>query len=309
MLAICDLKAPQALGYALVKSRLVAAAIEPFAAQVYFAPECHGAYGALGFAGSPGVRANVAQPDGPAYFCSRGSALGQVPGEVVAAAFGVFQPHTVIAGVSHGWTLTDAATICSARTRGAVAQLTRILGAEPAGLERVRALLERAGDKLTAAGKPMFAGLLSQGLPGDHIGDAWRLADRLREYRGDAHTAAWTSAGFDGAEIGVLTERWWGLPARTYVRSRGWNDVELAAAEEGLTKRGLLSGGTLTAEGKAARDEIESATDRQCAPIVEALGENLEELIALLSKWDEAIRAAGGFPQTGQHNRAPAHGV
>jgi hypothetical protein len=28
----------------------------------------------------------------------------------------------------------------------------------------------------------------------------------LREYRGDAHTAAWTSSGFDATEIGLMTE-------------------------------------------------------------------------------------------------------
>ena len=35
-------------------------------------------------------------PDGIAYFTSRGSALGQVPGEVVAATFGVFNPDVVV---------------------------------------------------------------------------------------------------------------------------------------------------------------------------------------------------------------------
>ena len=36
--------------------------------------------------------ADVAMPDGPAYFTSRGSLLGQVEPHVVAAAFGVFKP-------------------------------------------------------------------------------------------------------------------------------------------------------------------------------------------------------------------------
>src|SRR6185312_6425554 len=93
-------------------TRRLAAALEPVAAQVYFAPECHRAYEKLGFAASPGALDNGVQlPDGPAYFTSRGSVMGQVPGELVAAAFAVFNPETVVRGVSRGWGLTDAATI------------------------------------------------------------------------------------------------------------------------------------------------------------------------------------------------------
>ena len=48
------------------RARALAAAIEPFAGQVYFSPECHDAYATLGFAGSPGRFGDVAAPDGPA---------------------------------------------------------------------------------------------------------------------------------------------------------------------------------------------------------------------------------------------------
>src|SRR4051812_27460030 len=110
-----------------VPARALAAALEPFAAQVYFSPECHAGYAALGFGPSPAKTGDVALPDGAAYFCSRGSVLGQVRGEVVAAAFGVFNPAVVAPAVQFGWTLTDAPTIEQARTDGAVGQLRRIL--------------------------------------------------------------------------------------------------------------------------------------------------------------------------------------
>ena len=64
-------------------------------------------------------------------FCSRGSVMGQVPGEVIASAFAVFNPAAVIPAVAFGWTLTDAPTICAARDNGAIAQLVRILGERP----------------------------------------------------------------------------------------------------------------------------------------------------------------------------------
>jgi len=286
------------------RARALAAALEPVAGQVYFAPECHSGYEVLGFGGSPGDFAGVAGPDGAAYFCSRGSVMGQVPGEVVAAAFGVFNPAVVIPLVRHGWRLTDAATIGAARDTGAVGQLRRILGERPAGLERANELLDRAVAPLRPEGKPLYSGLLSLGLPGEPLADAWRKADLLREYRGDAHVAAWTTAGFDAPEIGLLTEPYWGLPLRTYVRSRSWSDSDLDAAEGRLMERGLLAGGTLTDDGRRAREELECATDAQCRPVVEALGEDMQELLEILRPWGVAIRDAKGYPAAGPHDIA-----
>jgi hypothetical protein len=113
-----------------------------------------------------------------------------------------------------------------------------------------------AGDPLRPEGRPLYAGLLGLAPP-ILLGMVWRLADRLREYRGDAYTASWTAAGFDGAEIGLLTELSWGLPARSYIRTRAWSDTDLDAAEARLRDRGLLNGGALTEQGRAAREEIE----------------------------------------------------
>src|SRR5512132_2666589 len=124
------------------RSRSLAAAIEPVVGQVFFAPEAHKAYEALGFAPSPGSFGNgVAAPDGPAYFTSRGSLLGQVEPEVVASAFGVFKPAVVVVGVRFGWTRTDAATIFATRRSGAVAQLERVCGPPGPGVARAAALL------------------------------------------------------------------------------------------------------------------------------------------------------------------------
>src|SRR5580704_104651 len=254
-------------------------ALEPVAGQVYFSPECHAAYADLGFADSPGSLAGGVQlPDGPAYFTSRGSVMGQVPGEVVAAAFAVFNPEAVVPSVAFGWSKVDAPTICDARTRGAVAQLVRILGTEPDDLGRATELLGSATEPLRPEGKPLFAGLRSLGLPGDPMGDMWRLADMLREYRGDAHTAVWTSAGLDATEVGLLTELYWGLPMRTYVRTRAWSAEQLDAGERRLSDRGLVAGGALTEAGRELRESIEGATDAQCAVIIEALADGTGEL-------------------------------
>jgi hypothetical protein len=287
-------------------ARRLAMALEPVAGQVYFSPECHAGYAALGFAPSPGAsQAGVQWPDGAAYFTSRGSVMGQVPGEVVAAAFGVFNPEAVVPAVTYGWTKVDATTICAARTAGAVGQLTRILGPQPDGLDRASALLGQAVEPLRPEGKPLYAGLRSLGLPGDPMGDLWRRADMLREYRGDAHIAAWTSAGLDATEIGLLTEPYWGLPLRTYIRTRAWSEEQMDAAEARLVERGLLADGALTDQGRALRESIEVATDDQCAVMVDALGAAFDELLDILGPWGLAIRDAAGYPQQGPHDLAP----
>ncbi|MGH9060226.1 MAG: SCO6745 family protein [Acidimicrobiales bacterium] len=290
------------------RARALAGAIEPVAGQVYFSPECHEAYARLGFSPSSRAAPGVAMPDGPAYFCSRGSVLGQVPGEVVASAFAVFNPAVVIPAVNHGRGIADAATLASARTEGALGQLRRVLGAEPPGAERAAELLQRASADLRVEGRPLYAGMLAQTVPADPLGAAWRLADRIREFRGDVHIASWTTAGFDAVEIGLLTELYWNLRARTYIRTRAWTDGDMDAAEERLVRRGLLADARLTDAGRAEREAVERATDGSCQPIIEALGDNLDELLAILRPWGQAIRGAAGYPASGPHDLADLSG-
>lgn len=278
-------------------ARALARAIEPIVGQVFFARECHERYAALGFGPSPGgSRDGLAFPDGPAYFTSRGSALGQAPGELVAAAFGVFNPEVVVPAVTFGWTLTDAATIADERLQGAVEQLTRLLGERPEGVERAVALLARATEPLEPWGRALFAGTLSQALPGTSLGDLFRLGDRLREFRGDSHIAAWVAAGFDAVEIGLLTEPYWGIPSRTYVRTRAWSDARLDAAEDRLRSAGLFGPDGITSAGRAAREDLELATDAQMQPALAALGNDLGELIDLLTPMAQAVMAGAGYP-------------
>lgn len=287
------------------RSRALSIALEPVVGSVYFAPEAHAAYAELGFGPSPGAITDrgwasehwggVAMPDGVAYFASRGGILGQVRGTVVAAAFGVFNPDIVAPAVDAAWQIASADAAVAARTRGAVAQLVRILGDSPAGLTRVIELLERAVAPLTVAGRPMFAGLRALATPTNAVGKMWRLGDELREFRGDAHIAASAAAGFDGCQLQVLTERCAGMPPRSYASGRGWDADQLAAAESALRTRGLLDGDVATDAGHAAREGLEAETDRLCAPMVEVLGDDVVELVGQLQAWGAAIRAAHGY--------------
>jgi len=279
------------------RARTLAATLEPVIGQVFFSPECHAAYEKLGFAPSPGTFGNgVAAPDGPAYFTSRGSLLGQVEPEVVASAFGVFKPAIVVPGVRFGWTRTDAPTIFAARRAGAVAQLERVCGAATDDVARAAELLERAVEPLAEPGRPLFSGLRAQW---DDPADAWtrlfHLGDMLREYRGDAHVCAWTAAGVDAIEIGLLTELYMGIPPRTYIRTRGWSDAELDGAHARLAERGWVDEAGLTDAGRIEREEMERATDRAMRRAIGALDDDVDEVLAKLRPWGEQMRAAGGY--------------
>lgn len=285
-------------------SRALSGALEPVIGQVYFSPECHARYAALGFDLSARVMNGVALPDGPAYFTSRGSLLGQVSGQLVASAFGVFNPDAVIAAVRFGWTKTDAATIREARHEGAVAQLRRLLGPEPDGTRMVATALARAVEACRPEGRPLFAGTMSVPAPSDALGRVFAYGDALREFRGDSHIAAWISAGFDAVEIGLLTERYWGLPFKSYVRTRAWTDEQLDQGLERLRVAGLVDETSMTETGRDARERIEQATDDQTAPFMRALGDDAATVTGVLASWAAVVRSGHGYPSNGPQELA-----
>lgn len=290
-------------------ARRLGSALEPVIGQVYFAQECHDAYQALGFQPSGAEVKGVAMPDGPAYFTSRGSLLGQVPGEVVAATFGVFSPAAVVASVSFGWSITDAMTICNARDEGALAHLTRHLTDAPEGLAKANDLLARAVSAVHIEGRALTAGLVALAEPDHPLGPVFRRGDILREYRGDSHTAAWINAGLTAIEIGLLTELYWGMQTRTYSRSRAWTDAEFDVAEDGLQTRGLIAPDStgafgFTDAGRELREQIEVDTDRQMEPVMAALGNDADTLIDILTPWGRQVRSGLGYPSSGPHDIA-----
>jgi hypothetical protein len=264
--------------------------VELVSANVYFAPEAHQRYAALGLDYAPG------------YFGSRGACLGHPSGDVVAAAFGVFKPAVIRVAVDEAWSKTTPESLLAAREEGAVASLTRIYGPTYAGIgvdgvRRATELLYRCADAATGEGRALFSGLRSLGRPGTLIGDLWRAADLVREHRGDSHIMAWASHGLDAIEATLTTELWWRLPIKSYVKTRGWSDVEIDTAAERLRADGIVHGDSFTPEGEHLRSEIEWATDRQERGIVEALGDDATELFRLLTPLGDAVVAAKGYPR------------
>ncbi len=283
------------MGTAVPLARRLAGALEPIAGQAQFSPECHRNYEALGFPPSPGMVGRTAVPDRCGFFTGRGSVLGDVPAEVVAAAFAVFNPDEIVPVVRRGQALANAAKVWAARLDGAAAQLRRILRPAPARIEWVTERLLAAADDLPLAGRAFFAAQRGAAIPDDPFGRLWRSADRLREFRGDSHIQIWSAAGFDPLEIGLLSDLFWGLAPRAHTAGRGWSDDQLASGEERLRARGLLDAAGLTAHGRAVRGEIEDRTDAAVAPALAVLGDDVDELLATIEPWGAAIRDAGGY--------------
>jgi hypothetical protein len=255
---------------------------EPIAAQVYFAPEAIGAYAELGL------------DYGPGYFCSRGACLGQAPGAVIAAAFGVFNPEVVVPAVDLGWSKTDAESILGARERGAIQALRRMIG--DADTSPAVDILRPAMESLPVAGRALYSGLRSLPFPDEPLGALWRATDYVRERRGDGHIAAWVSAGCDAVEIGLLTELYWEMQLGTYIRTRGWTAEQIQAGIGRLESKGWVKDGAFTDSGREARRAIEETTDRHDEDAVRALGSRIEELFAILEPWTRAILDAKGYP-------------
>ncbi|HUW01355.1 MAG TPA: hypothetical protein VMW08_03270 [Acidimicrobiales bacterium] len=269
--------------------------LEPVIGGVFFSPECHAQYESLGFQPSPLTSDGVALPDGVAYFGSRGASMGRVAGEVVAAAFAVFNPAAVVPAIDMAWAISTPEDLVEARVSGAVAQLRRILGDPPEVREVADALID-AVNGAPPAGRPLYAGTLSMPYTGE---DDWRdlfvAGDRIREYRGDSHTAAWTAAGFDAVEIGLLTELFWGLPMRSYLRTRAWNDTDMDDAVARLRARSLIDDGAFTDAGRMAREAVEATTDEQMLRVTDRLGDDFDRVNEVLRAWSRQIIDAGGY--------------
>jgi hypothetical protein len=296
----------------LVTARELSRVLEPFVGCVYFAPETHQGYVRLGFGGPSREAAGVQMPDGIAYFTSRGSLLGQVHGNLVASAFAVFNPAAVVPSVAAGWALTNAATIRQARQDGTLTYLHRALGpdlaAAPHEATTVANTLRAAVDACHLEGRPLFAGVMggADSMPTDDMEAAWFLGDALRECRGDSHTAAWIAEGFDAVDIGLLSELYWGLPHKSYVRTRAWSEEQLDAGIERLTSLGLVANGGLTEQGRTVRESIEIRTDTQMLPAARALGDNAADVITTLGRWSATVRATFGYPASGPQDLVAA---
>ena len=231
------------------------------------------------------------------YVWGRAAALGEPAASVVVSAFGVFEPTFLSALYNQGRSIAARADVLAAREVGVAEGLALVLGegARDDAATLADALQEPL-DTLDGCARPLFSGLRELPTPTDNYARLWRAAELIREHRGDGHLAACVAAGLDAVEMNVLTELWVGYDVGGYSSSRGFGPDALARAVSSLEERGWVAGGTLTAEGVAARDAIEDRTDRSQDALIAALAPQLDSLIARAAAVSDALVAARSFP-------------
>jgi hypothetical protein len=259
--------------------------LEPVHIAVYFAREAPEVYAAAGLKGS--MRS---------YFASRSAAMGRVPAEVVIATFYNFCPRAVRKAIPAVWDVTSPERILAARLEVADAALRRILGETVVGsteMATAAALAREAAEALgDGLGRPLYAAHAALPWPEAAHLQLWHAQTLLREHRGDGHVAALVLADLDGAEaLASYVPLGKGLPEAVLQATRGWEPDEWEAARERLRARGLLAAdGTLTAAGRAQREQIETLTDRAAAAPWAQLGaERTTRLRDLVRPWSRAI--------------------
>ena len=263
-------------------------AIEPIATICYWSEPAYDAYAALGLDFLQG------------YVWSRGCVLGEPDGGVVAAAFGVFEPGLIVQLYDAARAAAGLADIRAAREAGAVTALRTVLGGTvldaPERVAEVTAALRRGVEAADTAGRPLFAGLAGLPWPADELGQLWHACAMLRELRGDSHLAACVAAGLTGLEANILTELRVGWPLHSYTATRGWPPEAMNLATASLNERGLIADDTLTGAGASLRADVEEATDRQLAPVRDAIGPALFDILPPLQEWSWQIVEHGWFP-------------
>ena len=209
----------------------------------------------------------------------------------------MFDPDYVVPLVQAAQAKASRDEILAARLDGQVAYLDRTLGDESrAGVPRATELVRRAADSLPLDSRPTYAGLRSLGYPGTELGDLWRACDLLREFRGDNHFNV-LAANSVAPPVALRTfEAMLGMPRLHYAASRGWSEEAFAEADEVLAERGWVVDNKMTEAGTAARAQWESMTDGLQAPVFAALGDDLDEVVGLLTAVARDMAPHGAHP-------------
>lgn len=197
------------------------------------------------------------------YLAGRCGVLGNVDSDVVAAAFGFFNPIALRPLWEQALTVRPARDAAMLYTEA----LTAHGGPGLAGVDRLGELIERVVAAASPAGLPLFAGWRAMPRPTEPAARAVHAIHLLREWRGSAYVAAVTALALDPLDA-VMLNGGEGY-AEFYQWPQPWGDGH---GYQELSSR------------------AEELTDGQCAPLFEQALDATErgELAALLSEAADA---------------------
>ena len=258
---------------------------------IYFAPEAAEEYSKVGLA-----------PEHH-YFASRAAPMGPVPAEVVIATFFNFNPDMVREVIPAAWATADPAAIQAGRMRAASAVLARCC--PQVGADHLEEATELAGKMLRPLGyegKALAGANRSVTEPDDPWARFWQRVTILREWRGDVHVAALTTAPVDAVEALILHAATDQVPRAALVATRQWPEDEWAAGVARLAARGLVDDEErFTDAGRAFREEIEHRTNVACQAMVDSVGEDeTHRLVDLLKPVRRGLLDGGAFAMMGR---------
>ncbi len=250
----------------------------------YFAPEARAAFDQLGYRGF-----------WMGYFAARSAPLGPVAPEVVTAVFYNFAPQRVAKALPAAWQIAGPEAALRARLDSAVATLRRYGLKEDENVRTAAELAAKAARRAPADGRALFAANRALPWPDDPLAALWHATTLLREQRGDGHVAVLTAARISGRECNVLHAAANRVPREYIARTRDYDDDEWHRVERQLGARGLLGeDGSLTAAGRALKEQVESSTDALALSALEALSDDeVEALFQALTPITRAVVEGG----------------
>ncbi len=255
-------------------------------AVTYFAPEARTALDGLGYKGF-----------WMGYFAARSAPLGQVPPQVVTAAFYNFAPQRVAKALPAAWEVAPPADALRVRSETAVAALERYGVGDGDDVATAADLLAKAARNAALDGRPLFAANAALPWPDEPLAKLWHGTTLLREQRGDGHIAVLVSHGISGRESNVLHAAAGRVPKEMIMRSRDYDDGQWESYRSRLAERGLLDGDELTDAGRDLKQRIEDATDELALPVLDALSDDeIEMLFGALTPITRKVVAGGDVP-------------
>ena len=232
------------------------------------------------------------------YFGFRAAPLGACSPAAVTATFFGFSPNMVQRAVPAAWDLLAPEAYLDLRATSAAEALRRLVPSIDTQMHGV--LLELLGSvnsSCSVAGRPLFAGNLAVENRRDPVEQLWQHCTAMREFRGDGHVAALTTAGLEPTEalcLFAIDER---TPLALFEKSRGWSTDDFEQARARLEDQGLVDGNGVTEAGRRLRDDIEQMTDELAAGSMADLEvTERETLLAALDPIVIAVAASGLIP-------------
>jgi hypothetical protein len=259
---------------------------EPVHAVTYFAPEARTALHGLGFRGF-----------WMGYFAARSAPFGEVPTEVVTAAFYNFAPERVAKALPAAWEIASPSDALRVRQDSAAAALRRY-GVTDDDAGTAAELAEKAARSAPLDGRPLFAANVALDWPDEPVARLWHAVTLLREHRGDGHVAVLSTLGVSGRESNVLHAAAGRVPQEMIMRSRDYDEQQWGHYRDRLARRGLLDGdGALTDAGQDLKQRIEELTDRLALSALDGLDDDeVERLFGALTPITRKVVAAGDVP-------------